>query len=418
MTSDKDTHSSYHHIEVQKRIKNYLSASRLPLFLHEARIVLNTDRGIWEMPNKTLDFYTLLMLVFYRRNSDQIQKEHPRILSALRTIEYASYTVHPLRTCLWSQHGTPILAPELSKLEEQHEKWFSDCDINVAPARESLNELSQIEDHVSDLWLTTSETPANYRADPHDALEAARSSLKQNQTTEKITSYVYTMALLVSSRKALEHLLHMFSLWAEIDETHNGDLLREKDTRAEVMSCSMAIYNAQNTWSELMKCPWTVACALHLLRDPYARIPPTNPKDVEEAEDKDKGDIVQVLNNERVMTKGFASVLAVVDICNVQDMLKGCFKLDSAMRQQNRAHAVITAFTGGMADNQSDKDFCASNLSPIRANAGSTKRTWFKSSASTGTKKLFATLTSGPKRDLISFQRLQTLRICCNTICT
>lgn len=346
LTPDKDTQSSYHPIEVQKTIKSYLSASRLPLFLQKARIVLNTDRNIWAMPNKNETVYTLPMINFYRRNSEQIQKEHTRILSALRTIEYASHTVHPLRTCLWSQHGTSILAPELSKLEEQHEKWFSDCDINVTPARESLNELSQIEDHVSELWLTTSETPTNYRADPHDALEAAQSSLKQSQTPEKITSYVYTMALLVhSSRKALEHLLHMFSLWAEIGESHSGDLLREMDTRAEVMSCSTAIYNAQNTWHELMKCPWTVACALHLLRDPYAR--------VEDSEDKDKGDILQVLNNDRVMTKEDASVVAAVDFWSMQDMLKSCFKLDSILRQQNEAHAVITTFTGNMADNQS-----------------------------------------------------------------
>lgn len=351
MTPEKDTQSSHHPIEVQKRIKNYLSASRLPLFLHNARIVLNTDRDIWTMPNKTVDVLTRHMVSLYLRNSNQIQKEHPRILSALRTIEYASYTVHPLRTCLWSQHGTPILAPELSKLEEQHEKLFSDCDINATPARESLNELSQIEDHVSDLWLTTSETPTNYRADPHDALEAAQNSLKESQTTEKITSYMYTMALLVhSSRKALEHLLHMFSLWAEIGEIHSGDFLREMDTRAEVISCSTAICNAQNTWNELMKCPWTVACALHLITDPYA-----DPKDVEEAEDKDKGDILQVLNNDRVATKEFASVLAAVGICSVQSMLKSCFKLDSVMRQQTEAHAIITAFTGGMADSQSDK---------------------------------------------------------------
>lgn len=351
MTPDKDIQPSHHPIEVQKRIKNYLSASRIPLFLHKARTVLNTDRDIWAMPNKTVDIYTHPMVHFYLRNSDQIQKEHPRILSALRTIEYASYTVHPLRTCLWSQHGTPILAPELSKLEEQHEKWFSDCDINLTPARESLNELSQIEDHVSDLWLTTSETPTNNHADPHDALEAAQSSLKESQTPEKITSYVYTMALLVhSSKKALEHLLHMFSLWAEIGETHSGDLLRDMDTRAEVISCSTAIFNAQNTWNELMKCPWTVACALHLITDPYA-----NPEGVEEAEDKDKGDILQVLNNDRVTTKELASVLAAVGICSVQSMLKSCFKLDSVLRQQNEAHAIIKAFTGGMAGNQSDK---------------------------------------------------------------
>lgn len=356
MTPDKDTRSSHQPIEVQKRIKNYLSASRLPLFLHEARIVLNTNRGIWAMPNKKVIVYTFPMINFYRRNSEQIQKEHHRILSALRTIEYASHAVHPLRICLWSQHGTSILAPELSKLEEQHKKWFSDCDINVTSARESLNELSQIEDHVSDLWLTTSETPTSSRADPHDALEAAQSSLKQSQTPEKITSYAYTMALLVhSSRKALEHLLHMLSLWAEIGETHNGDLLREMDTRAEVISCSTAIYNAQNTWHELMKCPWTVACALHLLQDPYAGKLLTNPKDVEEAEDKDRGDILQVLNNDRLTTKEFASVLAAVGIYSMQDMLKSCFKLDSVLRQQNGAHAVITAFTGGMADNQSDE---------------------------------------------------------------
>lgn len=173
MTPYKDTKSPHHPIKVHKRIENYLSASRLPLFLLDARIVLNTDHGIWEMLEMRAFSDALPVLSFYRKNSGQIQKERSRILSALRTIEYASYTVHPLRMCLWSQYGTSILAPELSKLEEQHKKWFSDCDIDVTPARQSLHELSQIEDHVSDLWLKTSKTSTNYRADPHDALEAA-----------------------------------------------------------------------------------------------------------------------------------------------------------------------------------------------------------------------------------------------------
>lgn len=344
--------------EIHAKIGQYLSASRFPLFRKEAGVALRTDPGIWEMPNKTEHEHNLDdMLDFYRENSNQIRKENTRILTALRTIEYALHTVHPLRMCLWSQDGTSILAPELSRLEEQHEKWFSDCEINVTAARERLNELSQIEDHVSDLWLTTSETPTNNRADPHGALKATQKSLKKSQSEEKITSYVYTMALLVhSSRKALEYLLEMFSLWADIGETHSGDLSREIDTRAEVILCSMALYNAQNTWNKLMKCPWTVACALHLLQgNPYARKPRTNPKNVEETEDQGKANILDVLNDDQAMTEKFASVSAEIYSFRVQEMLKSCFKLDSVMRQQNEAHAVITAFTGGMADNQSDE---------------------------------------------------------------
>lgn len=370
MTPDKDTQSPHHPVKAHKGIENYLSASRLPLFLHEARIVLNTDHGIWEILEMKAFSDIFPMLFFYRKNSDQIQKEHARILSALRTIEYASYTVHPLRICLWSQYGTSILAPELSKLEEQHEKWFSDCDIDVNPARESLHELSQIEDHVSDLWLTTSKTPTNYRADPHDALEAAQNSIQQSQTRGKITSYMYTMALVVhSSRKALEYLLHMSSLWAEIGESHSEDLLRETDTRTQVTWCFMALCNAQKTWNGLMKCPWTVACALHLLSgDHDARKRPTDRRqahvaaesnDMAGAEDRDKGDILQVLNsdraNDRAIRKKFASVFAAVDRISVRGLLKGCFRLDSVMRQQNEAHAVIAAFTGCMADSQSDE---------------------------------------------------------------
>ncbi|KAG6360183.1 hypothetical protein INS49_011239 [Diaporthe citri] len=303
---------------------------------------------------------------FYREHSAQIQKEHPRILFALHTIEYALYTVHPLRFCLWSQVGGTFLAPELNKLEDQHEKWFSDCAIDATPAQVSLDELSQICDRVSDLWLATGGTPTRVDADPHDALEAAQETLEQGQTTENITSYFYTMALMIhSSRKALEHLVHMFSLWVEIGETHNGHVLDELDTRVEITWCSMALYSAQITWNELMKCPWTVACALHLLaEDPDTPAPPTNggqgrvPEDrmdVEDVEGEDEGDIYQALNSDPARPPRFSSVFVAVDNTQVRDMLEGCFRLDAVMRRQNEAHGVIEAFTVGKADSESDE---------------------------------------------------------------
>lgn len=303
---------------------------------------------------------------FYCENSAQIQKEHPRILVALRTIEHAMYTVHPLRMCIWSQYGSSFVVPELSQLEDQYEKWFSDCDINVTPTRESLDELSQISDRVSDLWLTASGTPTNSRAEPQDALEAAQNSLEQSQTTEKITSYLHTMALLIhSSRKSLEYLLHLFSLWVEIAETHSGDFLRESDTRLELTWCSMALYSAQLTWNELMKCPWTVAFVLHLLaEDPNTPRRHTNHrqervlaerKDAEDAEDENEQDLDQVLCSDPTRPPRFASVFAAVDSTLVQDMLEGCFRLDSVMRRQHEAHGVITTVTGGTADGQNDR---------------------------------------------------------------
>lgn len=307
---------------------------------------------------------------FYRENSVQIQREHSRVLYAFHTIEYALYTVHPLRICLWREDGGPdsrtTLTPELSKLEDQHEKWFSDCDIDVTPARDSLEELSQIHDRVSDLWLTTGGTPTSVDADPYDALEAAQDALEWSQTTENITSYLYTMALMIhSSRKALEHLVDMFSLWVEIGETHSGHLLEEYDTRLEITWCSMALYSAQVTWNQLMKCPWTVACALHLLaEDPSTTEPPTNRcqecvpaegEDVEDEEDKNDNEIMQVLNSDPARPPRFASVFAAVDNTQVRDMLEGCFRLDAVVRRQNEAHGVIEAFTVGKADSESDE---------------------------------------------------------------
>lgn len=306
---------------------------------------------------------------FYRKNSVQIQREHSRILYAFHTIEFAIYTVHPLRICLWSQDGGPdcrtTLTPHLSKLEDQHEKWFSDCDIDVTAARDSFEELSQIHDRVSDLWLTTDGTPTSVNADPYDALEAAQDELEWSQTTENITSYLYTMALMIlSSRKALEHLVDMFSLWVEMGETHSGHLLEEFDTRLEITWCSMALYSAQITWNELMKCPWTVACALHLLAEgPNTPEPPTNRhqecvpaegKDVEDG-DKNENEIMQVLNSDPARPPRFASVFAAVDNTQVRDMLEGCFRLGAVVRRQNEAHAVIEAFTGGKADSESDE---------------------------------------------------------------
>lgn len=303
---------------------------------------------------------------FYREHLSQIQKEHSRILFALHTIEYSLYTVHPLRICLWSQVGGTTLSPELNKLEDQHEKWFSDCDIDLTPAQDSLVELSQVHDRVSELWLTTDGTPTWSDADPYDELEAAQKTLEQSPTTENITSYLYTMALMIhSSRKSLEHLVHMFSLWLEIGETHNGHVLNELDTRVEITWCSMALYSAQITWNELMKCPWTVACALHLLaEDPKAPAPPTNRRqervsadrmDVEDAGGGDERDIYQALNSDPARPPRFASVFAAVDNKLVRNMLDGCFRLDAVMRRQNEAHGVIQAFTVGKADSESDE---------------------------------------------------------------
>lgn len=302
---------------------------------------------------------------FYREHSAQIQKEHSRILFALHTIEYALYTVHPLRICLWSQVDGTTFTPELSQLQDQHEKWFSDCDIDMTAARDSFDELAQVHERVYDLWLTTGGTPTALGADPYDALEAAQDALEQSQTTEKITSYLYTMALMIhSSRKALEHLIHMFSLWVEIGETHNGHVLDELDTRMEITWCSMALYSAQTTWNELMKCPWTVACALHLLaEDPNAPTPPTNhrkermPAEGKHVEDTQDKDIMQVLNSDPARPPRAAPVFAAVDNKLVQEMLEGCFRLDAVMRRQNEAHGVLQAFTVGKADSENDERF-------------------------------------------------------------
>lgn len=319
------------------------------------------------MPEKTGSSEKLQSAIdFYRENSDRIQKEHRRILVALRTIEYAWYTVNPLRICFWSQHGTTTLIPGLSKLEDQHEKWFSDCEIDVTAAQDSLDELNQIYERISDLWLTTGATFTDLDPDPYAALEAAQNSLEQNQTTENITSYLYTMSLIIySSRKALQHLTHMFSLWVRIGETYNEDALRKTDTRLEYTWCSMALYSAQVTWNELMRCPWTVSCALHLLAEdantpkPPSNVrqerPPAERKDAGDAEDKYEGDILQTLNSDPARPPRFASVFAAVGNTLVRDMLEGCFRLDAAMRQQYEAQGLIRAFTRGKTGSQSDQ---------------------------------------------------------------
>lgn len=122
------------------------------------------------------------------------------------------------------------------------------------------------------------------------------------------------------------------------------------DTRVELTMCSMALYSAQITWNELMKCPWTLACALYL-REGDADSPKPTPDRRQECvpavskdADKDKSDTLQVLNIDRGRPKKFAPVFAAIDRIPVQDMLESSIKLDSVMRRQKEAHAVITAF--------------------------------------------------------------------------
>ena len=193
------------------------------------------------MPKKTGHSKKLQFAIdFYHQNLGKIQDEHAQILLVLRAIEPPKYTT----TC----------TPELSQLEYQHEKWFSDCKLNVAPAKDSLDGLKQIEDLISDLWLRTGATSPTPDADPRVALEAAQNSLAQRPTTENITSYPHTMALLIySSRKALEYLARMFSLWVHIGKTHRGDLFRETNTKQEVLWCSLALCYEQQTWNALMR---------------------------------------------------------------------------------------------------------------------------------------------------------------------
>jgi hypothetical protein len=173
------------------------------------------------MPKKTGHSKKLQFAIdFYRQNLGKIQNEHAQILLVLRAIESPKYTT----TC----------TPELSQLE-----------LNVAPAKDSLDDLKQIEDLISDLWLRTGATSPTPDADPR---------VVQRPTTENITSYLHTMALLIySSRTALEYLARMFSLWVHISKTHRGDLFREMDTRQEVLWCSLALCYEQQTWNALMR---------------------------------------------------------------------------------------------------------------------------------------------------------------------
>lgn len=301
------------------------------------------------MPEKTTHSKELSSAInFYLENSGKIQKEHAQIRHVLRTIKTPEHTVHPLRMRLWSQAATTCTTG-LSELEDQYKKWFSDCELNLASAKDILEDLERIQGRITDLWLRTGTFPPTRDADPLVALEAAQNSLKQGQTTENITSYLQTMALLIySSRKALEYLACMFSLWVDIGKTQCGELFRELDTRREVLSCSLALCYAQRTWNALMSCPWTVACAIHLLAEHNA-----NEKRMEDAGKDDEEDNIRVLSGHPARPPKSAAVFAAVDRRSLQRMLEGCFRLTVVRREINQLVAVVKPFIGG--ESQSNK---------------------------------------------------------------
>lgn len=294
------------------------------------------------MPEKTSCSKKLSPAInFYLENSEKIQKEHSQIRYVLRTIKSPEHTAHPLRMRLWSQAATTCI-PGLSELEDQCKKWFSDCELNLASARDSLEDLERIQGRISDLWLRKGTFSPTCDADPLVALKAAQNSLKQGQTTENITSYLHTMALLVySSRKALEYLACMFSLWVDIGKTQHGELFRELNTRREVLSCSLALCYAQRTWNALMKCPWTVTCAIHLLAEHNAK-----QERMEYAVSDNEEDNIRVLSGNPARPRKSAGVFTAVDSRRLQRMLEGCFRLTVMRRENTQLVAVVKPFIG------------------------------------------------------------------------
>lgn len=299
------------------------------------------------MPEKTSCSEKLSSAInFYLENSEKIQKENSQIRHVLRTIKAPEHTVHPLRMRLWSQAATTC-TPGLGELEDQYKKWFSDCELNLASAKDSLEDLERIQGRITDLWLRAGTFSPTRDADPLVALKAAQNSLKQGQITENITSYLHTMALLIySSRKALEYLACMFSLWVDIGKTQCRQLFRELDTRREVLSCSLALCYAQRTWNALMNCPWTVACAIHLLAEHSAQ-----QKGMEDAGNDNEEDDIRVLSGNPARPPNSAAVFAAVDRISLQRMLEGCFRLTIMRRENTQLVAVVKPFTGGGSQN-------------------------------------------------------------------
>ncbi|POS76662.1 hypothetical protein DHEL01_v204950 [Diaporthe helianthi] len=309
---------------------------------------------------------------FYWENLDKIQKEHLPILQVLRAIEIPVYTVNPLRMRLWSQSATTTgqsCTPELSELEYLHKKWFSDCELNMAPAKDCLEDLKGIQYRVACLWLRAGANSPTPDEDPHVALEAAQSFLEREPTTENITSYLHTMALLVySSRKTLEYIARMLSLWVQISKTHGGDLSTEQDAREQVLWCSKALCYEQQTWHLLMSCPWTVACALHLLTDdtPEPRMHhctdsvPTKPEGMQDAESDDDESKVRIVRGKAAWPQEFTAVIAAIGNPMVQRMLGGCFRLDASRRESEQLLMAVRPFIND--EDQSQKRSVHINL--------------------------------------------------------
>lgn len=278
---------------------------------------------------------------FYRKHSGKIQNEHSLISHALRSIEYSSCTVHPLRPHLWSQPAS-LCTPSLDELEDQHKKWFPEYKLDTAPVKESLRDLKQIQDRISHLWLRTGATLPKGDADPCIALEAAQRTLKHMPFRKDITTYLHTMALLVySSRKSLEYSARLLSLWVHVAKTHRGAMFREMDTRRQVLRSAFAFSYEERTWGILMLCPWTVACALHLLADD-ATEPRTKrrsasvPTTPEAMECTESGGTARPPKSD--------ALFAAVGSALVQRMLEDCFRLAVTRSENNRLLHVVRPF--------------------------------------------------------------------------
>lgn len=289
---------------------------------------------------------------FYRKHSGLIQDEHSKILHALQSVEYSEHTVHPLRLHLWSHPASPC-TPSLDELEDRHKKWFSVCKLDMASAKESLDELKQIQDRVSDLWLRTGATLPTRDADQRVALEATQTALKHMLSRKDITTYLHTMALLIySSRKALEYSAHLLSLWVHVGKTHPGDIFREMDTRQQVLWSAFALSYDQQTWNLLMACPWTVACALHLLAvdapNPLTNrrsgSVPTNSEAMECTESDGGERNIRVLSGDPARPPTSDAVFAAVGSALAQRMLEGCFRLSVVRSENSRLVEAVWPF--------------------------------------------------------------------------
>ncbi|KAL1863964.1 hypothetical protein Daus18300_007929 [Diaporthe australafricana] len=305
-------------------------------------------------------------VTFYITNlkaiKDNAKKEDKNIDTAMDIIKSAEHSVHPL----WrSVHGddTETVTPTIDdcrghfQTNQWEERLSEQFNRALKSADRCAKELKAITKEVRGLRSPENKTiPDRPQLDLHGNVRSKLAALftalvHKDQT--RCMNYLRWMAILIySTMKSIQFLTHVIDAWTIV--LGGSSQVNECPPRAmmHALQCSKALFGLQRVLNHILRAPWTVACALHLLRVRPKKASGGRKRSTpgDDSGDKHTVDEKDELNDadiESSRPSKHVEVFRAVKNKTVRSLLENSFRVDAIHRRHLGAQAIINKFWPG-----------------------------------------------------------------------